>query len=65
MTLKRFASGIRPTMRFVAVKSIEQQDTLCLHRVRERLVAAKVCLINEIRGCLMNLVLSCLKEFGK
>src|SRR5271154_6458798 len=29
----------RPTMRFVAVKSTEQQDILLAHRIRERLVA--------------------------
>jgi transposase len=37
-------------MRFVPVKSIEQQDILALHRVRERLVKARTALANELRG---------------
>ena len=42
----------RPTMRFVAVKSLEQQDLLSLHRVRERLVGQRTGLCNQIRGLL-------------
>jgi transposase len=42
----------RPTMRFVAVKSLEQQDLLALHRVRERLVGQRTGLCNQIRGLL-------------
>lgn len=42
----------RPNMRFVAVKSVEQQDALCLHRVRERLIRGRTALVNEIRGLL-------------
>jgi transposase len=42
----------RPSMRFVAVKSIEQQDMLTLHRVREGLMKERVALINRIRGSL-------------
>jgi transposase len=42
----------RPTMRFVAVKSVEQQDLQALHRVRERLMKARTALINETRGLL-------------
>jgi transposase len=38
----------RPSMRFVAVKSEEQQSTLVIHRVRETLVAQK--LINALRA---------------
>jgi transposase len=38
----------RPSMRFVAVKSEEQQSTLAIHRVRETLVAHK--LINALRA---------------
>ena len=45
-------AAIRPSMRFVAVKTISQQDALCIHRVRERLVVARTALINEIRGLL-------------
>ncbi|QGX40923.1 IS110 family transposase [Permianibacter aggregans] len=42
----------RPTMRFVAVKTIEQQDMQSIHRVRERLVKARNALTNEVRGLL-------------
>lgn len=39
-------------MRFVPIKSIEQQDILSIHRVRERLVKNRTALANEIRGLL-------------
>jgi transposase len=42
----------RPTMRFVPIKELTQQDLQALHRVRERLVKARTALINEIRGLL-------------
>src|SRR5688572_29615316 len=42
----------RPTMRFVPMKQLEQQDLQALHRVRERLVKARTALVNEIRGLL-------------
>ena len=42
----------RPHMRFVPVKSIEQQDIQSVHRMRQRLVRARVALTNEIRGLL-------------
>src|SRR5215475_13306773 len=40
----------RPTMRFVPIKEVEQQDLQSLHRARERVVKARTALINEIRG---------------
>ena len=42
----------RPNMRFVPIKSIEQQDILSIHRVRARLVKNRTALANEIRGLL-------------
>jgi transposase len=39
-------------MRFVPIKSIEQQDVLSIHRVRQRLVRNRTALANEIRGLL-------------
>lgn len=42
----------RPNMRFVAIKSIDQQALQSLHRVRERVVRARTALFNEIRGLL-------------
>src|ERR671918_751782 len=40
----------RPTMRFVPIKDIDQQDIQALHRVRERLIGARTALINEVHG---------------
>ena len=42
----------RPHMRFVSVKSVEQQDIQALHRIRERLVGERTALVNQIRGLL-------------
>ena len=42
----------RPNMRFVPVKSIEQQDIQMLHRVRSGLVKERTALANRIRGLL-------------
>ena len=42
----------RPTMRFVPVKSPEQQAALALHRTRELLVRQRTQLVNMIRGLL-------------
>ncbi|WP_207462927.1 IS110 family transposase [Azospirillum sp. SYSU D00513] len=40
----------RPSMRFVPIKTEEQQSTLVIHRVRETLVRQKTQLINALRG---------------
>ncbi len=40
----------RPTMRFVPVKSEEQQSVLMLHRVRELLIRQRTMLVNTLRG---------------
>ena len=42
----------RPTMRFVAVKTCEQQGVMSLHRVREGLKEDRTACINRIRGVL-------------
>jgi transposase len=42
----------RPHMRFVPVKSVEQQDIQALHRIRERQIKARTALVNQIRGLL-------------
>ncbi len=47
-----YEAALRPTMRFVPVKSIEQQDLQSLHRARERVVCARTALINHMRGLL-------------
>ena len=43
---------VRPSMRFVASKGIDQQDIQSLHRARERIVKTRTALMNEIRGLL-------------
>lgn len=42
----------RPSMRFVTVKSAEQQALLVIHRVRNGLTAERTALINQLRGLL-------------
>jgi transposase len=42
----------RPTMRFAAIKTAQQQAVLTLHRTREILVKQETMLVNLIRGCL-------------
>lgn len=42
----------RPTMRFVPIKTEEQQDMQAIHRVRDRLVKSRTALVNEVRGLL-------------
>ncbi len=42
----------RPNMRFVPVKSVEQQAVLALHRVRQGFVKARTAQANQIRGLL-------------
>jgi transposase len=42
----------RPSMRFVMVKSVAQQDLLALHRVQAHLVKSRTALCNQLRGLL-------------
>ena len=44
--------GLRPTTRFVPLKSARQLELQALHRVRSRLVRERTALANEIRGLL-------------
>src|SRR5271167_855703 len=45
----------RPSMRFVPVKTVEQQATLMLHRARELLVRQRTMTVNALRGHLAEL----------
>jgi transposase len=47
-----YEAAVRPTMRFVPVKSVEQQDLQTLHRVRQRIINTRTSLINHMRGLL-------------
>jgi transposase len=42
----------RPTMRFVAIKTVAQQAVLCVHRARAGFVKARTAQANQIRGLL-------------
>jgi transposase len=44
---------MRPNMRFVAVKRVEQQGIQSIHRVRQRRVVARTALTNECHGLLL------------
>jgi transposase len=55
---RRDAEGIaeamtRPTMRFVELKSPDQLDMQTLHGARDRLVAERTALINQLRAILL------------
>jgi len=43
----------RPTMKFVATKTIEQLDMQAMHRIRDRLVSRRTSVINQIRAYLL------------
>jgi transposase len=43
---------VRPAMRFAAVKTVAQQDVQALHRLRERRIAERTALCNQVRGLL-------------
>jgi len=40
----------RPSMNYVPIKQVEQQDIQSIHRIRTRVVKNRTALINEIRG---------------
>jgi transposase len=42
----------RPDMKFVAIKRVEQQDVLLLHRARELVIKQRTAQANQIRGLL-------------
>ena len=45
-------AATRPTMRFVPVKTVDQQAALSLHRARSGLVKARTAIANQMRGLL-------------
>src|SRR3954467_10155555 len=44
----------RPTMRFVPIKTDDQLDLQALHRVRDRWVARRTAVMNQLRGFLLD-----------
>jgi transposase len=55
----------RPTMRFVPVKSIEQQSLTTLHRSRELLIKTRTMLVNALRAHLAEFGFVAAKGIGK
>lgn len=45
-----YEASLRPNIRFVPIKTEEQQEILMLHRVRERLVRQRTACTNQTRG---------------
>jgi transposase len=56
--------GTRPRTKFVPVKTLEQQDMQSVLRIRERLVANRVSLSNQIRGLLLEYGIAIAKGFA-
>ncbi len=54
----------RPTMRFVAIKSLEQQSVLALHRTRDLLIRQRTQLVNMIRAQLAEFGMPLAKGIG-
>ncbi len=51
----------RPTMRFVAIKTIAQQELQALHRLRSGAVTQRTVIINQLRGLLLEFGLTVLR----
>lgn len=45
----------RPHMKFVAIKTTEQQEIIAIHTVRQRLIRERTALANEIRALLLEM----------
>lgn len=55
----------RPTMRFVPVKTAEQQAVLMLHRTRDLLVRQRTALVNALRGHMAELGITAPQGIGR
>ena len=55
----------RPSMRFVAVKTLEQQDIQAVHRVRSGLIEQRTAKANQIRGLVAEYGLIAPRELGQ
>jgi len=55
----------RPTMRFVPVKTVEQQSLATLHRCRDLLVKNRTMLVNALRAHLAEFGFVAAKGIGK
>lgn len=55
----------RPNMRFVGIKTVEQQDIQSLHRIRRRCIGNRTALTNETRGLLLEYGIAVPKGVGQ
>jgi transposase len=55
----------RPNMRFVAIKTVEQQDMQAVHRIRTALIRQRTAKVNQIRGLLAEYGIVVEKCIGK
>jgi len=55
----------RPSMRFVAVKTLEQQDIQAVHRIRSGLIEQRTAKANQIRGLVAEYGLVAPRELGQ
>lgn len=51
-TVAIYEASFRPHIRFVPIKTEAQQETLLLHRLRERLLSTRTAATNQLRGLL-------------
>lgn len=49
-----FEASFRPHIRYVPIKTEEQQEILMMHRIRERLIKQRIACTNQIRGLLVD-----------
>ncbi len=54
----------RPTMRYVSVKSVAQQDIQAMHRVRSSLIGQRTAKANQVRGLVAEYGLVAPKQLG-
>jgi transposase len=55
----------RPNMRFVAVKTVEQQDIQAVHRIRSELIGHRTAKANQIRGLVAEYGLVALQQLAR
>lgn len=55
----------RPNMRFVSVKTVDQQDMQAIHRIRSELVKQRTAKANQIRGLLSEYGIIIAQQIGK
>jgi len=58
-------AALRPSMRFVALKTVEQQQVLALHRLRAGAVKARTAMVNQLRGVMAEFGLVAPQGIGK